>query len=39
MFSLIESGGYRGHYMQGYGSLDDMLADRDLLVARAAKAA
>jgi len=38
MFSLIEDGGYRGHYMQGYMTLDDMLGDRDLLVALAAKA-
>jgi sugar phosphate isomerase/epimerase len=39
MFSLIEGGGYRGHYMQGYTTLDEMLADRDLLVALAARAA
>lgn len=38
MFSLIEGGGYRGHYMQGYQTLDDMLGDRDRLVALAAKA-
>jgi sugar phosphate isomerase/epimerase len=38
MFSLIEGGGYRGHYMQGYGALDDMLADRDLLVSLSAGA-
>jgi len=37
-FALIEGGGYRGHYMQGYTTLEDMLADRDLLVALAAKA-
>jgi sugar phosphate isomerase/epimerase len=39
MFSLIEGGGYRGHYMQGYTTLEEMLADRDLLVSLAAKAA
>lgn len=38
MFSLIEGGGYRGHYMQGYTTLDEMLGDRDLLIALAAKA-
>ena len=38
MFSLIEAGGYRGHYMQGYQGLNDMLGDRDLLVSLAAKA-
>jgi sugar phosphate isomerase/epimerase len=38
MFSLIEGSGYRGHYMQAYATLDDMLGDRDLLVSLAAKA-
>ena len=38
MFSLIEGGGYRGHYMQGYTTLEEMLADRDRLVSLAAKA-
>lgn len=38
MFSLIEGGGYRGHYMQGYTTLDDMLGDRDLLVSLAEQA-
>lgn len=30
-FALIEGGGYRGHYMQAFGTLDDMLAGRELL--------
>jgi sugar phosphate isomerase/epimerase len=32
MFSRIEGGGYRGHYMMAFGSLDEMLAGRDTLV-------
>ena len=34
MFRSIEATGYAGHYMSGYGSLDDMLRGRDYLVAR-----
>jgi len=26
MFTRLEGGGYRGHYMMAFGSLDDMLA-------------
>ena len=28
MFRLIESSGFDGHYMNGFGSLDDMLEGR-----------
>jgi sugar phosphate isomerase/epimerase len=31
MFAAIEASGYRGHYMQAFGSLDDMLKGRDTL--------
>ena len=39
MFATIEKGGYRGHYMQAYGSLDDMLTGRATLAALAEKGA
>jgi sugar phosphate isomerase/epimerase len=32
LFRRIEGAGFRGHYMNAYGSLDDMLAGRDDLV-------
>jgi len=32
MFSRIEGGGYRGHYMMAFGALDDMLKGREALV-------
>ena len=32
-FARIEGGGYRGHYMMAFGSLDDMLEGRERLVA------
>jgi sugar phosphate isomerase/epimerase len=32
MFARLEGGGYRGHYMMAFGSLDDMLRGRDDLV-------
>ena len=38
MFRLIEGGGFKGHYTNAFGSLDDMLAGRDELVARAREA-
>ncbi|HSD99806.1 MAG TPA: TIM barrel protein [Burkholderiales bacterium] len=38
MFSLIEGGGYKGHYTNAFGSLGDMLAGRDYLVERAREA-
>ena len=38
MFAAIEASGYRGHYMQAYGSLDDMLTGRATLAALATKA-
>lgn len=38
MFKLIEETGFAGHYMCGFGSLDDMLAGRDHMVARAREA-
>jgi sugar phosphate isomerase/epimerase len=31
IFAAIEASGYRGHYMQAFGSLDDMLEGRKLL--------
>ena len=31
MFAAIEKSGYRGHYMQAFGSLDDMLKGRETL--------
>jgi sugar phosphate isomerase/epimerase len=39
MFAAIEKSGYRGHYMQAYGSLDDMLTGRATLAALAEKGA
>ena len=33
MFAAIEKSGYRGHYMQAFGSLDDMLKGRQTLSA------
>jgi sugar phosphate isomerase/epimerase len=39
MFAAIEASGYRGHYMQAFGSLDDMLQGRETLAALATKAA
>jgi hypothetical protein len=38
MFRRIESSGFRGHYMNAFGSLDDMLEGRDALVSIAGKA-
>ena len=38
MFRRVEGAGFRGHYMNAFGSLDDMLAGRDDLV-RLAEAA
>ena len=38
MFKLIEGRGYKGYYTNAFGSLDDMLAGRDALVARAREA-
>lgn len=35
MFAAIEASGYRGHYMQAFGSLDDMLKGRNTLAALA----
>jgi sugar phosphate isomerase/epimerase len=31
MFAAIEKSGYRAHYMQAFGSLDDMLKGRETL--------
>ncbi len=39
MFAAIEASGYRGHYMQAFGSLDDMLKGRATLAALATRAA
>ena len=36
-FGRIEGKGFRGHYMNAFGSLDDMLAGRDRLVAIAGR--
>jgi sugar phosphate isomerase/epimerase len=38
MFARIEGKGFAGHYMNAFGSLDDMLAGRDDLVLRARSA-
>src|SRR5207249_10970306 len=38
MFRRIDNAGFRGHYMNAFGSLDDMLAGRDELVRIAAAA-
>jgi sugar phosphate isomerase/epimerase len=38
MFRRIEQKGFRGHYMNAFGSLDDMLRGRDQLVRLAAAA-
>jgi sugar phosphate isomerase/epimerase len=38
MFRRIEGAGFRGHYMNAFGSLDDMLTGRDALVRLAAAA-
>jgi len=38
MFRLIEGAGFSGHYMNAFGSLDDMLAGREALLASAAAA-
>ena len=35
VFAAIEKSGYRGHYMQAFGSLDDMLKGRTTLAALA----
>ena len=35
MSRLIESSGFTGHYMNGFGSLDDMLEGREYLLERA----
>ena len=37
VFAAIEAAGYRGHYMQAFGSLDDMLTGRATLAALAEK--
>jgi sugar phosphate isomerase/epimerase len=38
MFRRIEATGFAGHYMNQFGTLDDMLQGRDYLVARAEEA-
>jgi sugar phosphate isomerase/epimerase len=38
MFARIEGQGFAGHYMNAFGSLDDMLSGRDDLVRQAAQA-
>ena len=35
LFTKIEGLGYQGHYMNGFGTIDDMLAGRDYMVDRA----
>ena len=35
MFRLIESSGFTGHYMNGFGSLNDILEGREYLLERA----
>ena len=38
MFRRIEATGFKGHYICAWGTIDEMLAGRDYLVARAAEA-
>ncbi|MEM7025618.1 MAG: TIM barrel protein [Pseudomonadota bacterium] len=38
LFTRIEGLGYEGHYTNGFGDLDDMLAGRDYMIARAIEA-
>jgi sugar phosphate isomerase/epimerase len=38
MFEKIEGLGYKGHYTNGFTTIEDMLAGRDYMVARAAEA-
>ena len=38
MFKKIEGMGYTGHYTNGFGSIDDMLAGREYMVERAREA-
>ena len=38
MFKLIEGAGFKGHYTNAFGTLDDMLAARQTFVAHARKA-
>ena len=38
MFKRIEGAGFTGHYMNAFGSLDDMLGARDSLVGLARQA-
>lgn len=38
MFKKIEGLGYKGHYTNGFTTIDDMLVGRDYMVARAAEA-
>ena len=38
MFQKIESAGFTGHYMNGFGTIEDMLEGRDYLVERAREA-
>ena len=38
MFRLIEGKGFKGHYTNAFGSLEDMLAGRDYLVGQARRA-
>ena len=38
MFRRVESKGFTGHYTNAFGTLDDMLAARDYLAAKAAEA-
>ena len=36
MFRRLEGGGYRGHYMLAFGSPEDMLEGREVLIVAAA---
>ena len=38
MFKAIEAAGFKGHYMNQWGTRDDMLRGRDYLVDRAKEA-
>jgi sugar phosphate isomerase/epimerase len=38
MFRQVEGKGFKGHYTNAFGTLDDMLAGRDYLVEQARRA-
>ena len=38
MFAMIEGAGFTGHYMNGFGTVDDMLEGREYMIERAREA-